>query len=71
MSGARIRKAPRVRGPGAADRRNPAWTADTEALADYLWRLIRVYRRGPAVRRPASAFPARPSSAIAPEADGE
>ena len=71
MSGSRIRKVSRVRGPEAVDRLNPAWTADTEALANYLWRLIRVYRRGPALRRPASTFPARPSSPIAPEPDAE
>jgi hypothetical protein len=45
--------------PDTVDWRNPAWTADTEALANSLWRLIQIYKNGqaPAIRPPSAAVP--------------
>lgn len=59
--------------PPKVDWENPAWTADTEALATCLWRLIQIYRTGqaPAVRPPASGVHPRPSEVVAPEAARE
>lgn len=59
--------------PEPVDWTNPAWTADTEALANCLWRLIQIYKTGhaPAIRPPASESCAPASGSIAPEATGE
>lgn len=60
---------PQERSP--VDWQNPAWTADTEALAHCLWRLIHIYRTGqvPAIRSPdpSSSFCIRRSRLVAQE----
>ena len=55
--------------PRAVDWQNPAWTADTEALANCLWRLIQIYKTGraPAIRPASSEFCVRASAPIAQE----
>lgn len=60
-------------GPDTVDWQNPAWTADTEALANCLWRLIQIYKNGkaPAIRPPSSRFQVRQSEVVARGASRE